>query len=222
MQISSFFDVARRRWLALVLVVLLGIAGGAFAWTTTRVHYNAETIAVVVPPAGDQRNAPVNPLGQLGNETNQTAALVVTLMQSPGVAESLQPGAAIVSATNVLDTTSANPQYSPRITLVTEAESAEQATVAADAVLAATRTQFGSLQKSMHTPSTATMRIETLVPAHATASDRSNKLRATAGTALGIIVLGVLLVLVWDMLRSRSLRRRHDATQGGVPNSDSP
>lgn len=209
MQISSIFEMIRRRWIPLVAVVLLSLVTASAAWVTTQVHYLASTVVVVVPPVPPGQSKAVNPLSGLGSSTTEMSSFAVTLVRSPEVADAMaaQEGG-LVSVDNVLNPTSANAQYSSRITVVTEAPSSPAAVRTAAAAVTETQRKFAAFQTSLGVAQTSQAKITTLIEPTATTSDRSSRLRSATAAGIGTLMTGVALVLCWDIWRALQLRRR--------------
>lgn len=210
MQITGLWDAVARRWLALLIVLLLGGGVGALAWATTSATYTADAILVVVPPsAPDQKVG--NPLSLANFNSTEMSTLVVTAMTSPEVAEAVSAagGGKITSVDNLLSTTTANPQRTLQVTLVTSGKSPEQAVDAAKTAIAATQKRFADFQSgALKVDPAYRIQIAPMVEPHPAASDQSSKLRAAAGSALGLIGLGVIAVLAFDIVMAIREKRR--------------
>lgn len=210
MQITSLWDALTRRWLPLLLVVLLGSALGVLAWMTTEQRYNAQTILVVVPPAIPGQPEGGNPLSRVSFDSTELSTLAVTLMTSPAVGQAMaEQGGHLVSVENLLSTTSPSPQRTMRVTLTTESDTSEKAVATAEAAIAATAAEFSDFQaQNLQVGPEYRAGIVEMVPPHATTSDRSSKLRAAGGAALGSIGLGFVAVLAFDIVMAMRERRR--------------
>lgn len=210
MQITSLWEAVARRWLALLVVFVLGVAAGLFSWMTTEQKYNAEAVAIVLPPAVPGQPLDGNPLSRVSFDSTEMSTLAATLMMSPAVADEItqKAGGALVSVDNLLSTTSPNPQRTMRVTLVAEGDTPEQAVASAAAAIAATRSRFATFQTQLKVGAAYRSDLVQMIAPHPSRSDRSSKLRAAGGSALGVIGLGVVAVLAFDILMAMRERRR--------------
>lgn len=210
MQITSLWETLTRRWLPLLIVVLAGIGLGLGAWMRTEVKYNAETVIVVLPPAIPGQAEEGNPLSRVSFDSTEMSTLVVTLLNSPAVSVAMaQQGGSLVSVDNLLSTTSPNPQRTMRVTIIAEGADPESAVATARAAVTATQTEFARFQtENLKVAPQFQSTLAEMVAAHPVASDRTSKLRAGAGTMLGVIGLGVVSVLAFDLIMAARERRR--------------
>lgn len=202
--------VLRRRVIPLLLIVVVALVLAARAWQTTPVRHNATGVVVVLPgaPSGDAR---INPLSRLTYDAQETASLAVTFMHSPVATRALDHvGASLVSADNAVDPTSPTLGRSTQVTFVVEGTSAAAALSGAEALIVATKQQLETFQADIGAPEAQRAELSTVIAPYSTASNRTNKLRATAGTLLGVLVVGAASLLAWDLLLSLLRRKSAD------------
>lgn len=212
MQISALFDAVRRRLLPLLAVAILAVLAGAAGFASTRTAYDATAVGVVVPG----QNSPAegvppadNPFDKVGHTTTQLATLLTVVAQSTAVQEQVtaRTGATLVSANNTAQERTSAPQPGIQVVIVTRGDSPQSATAGGTAAIAALNDELKKLQTNVKVPAPQQARLVTFVPAEATASSSTSRLRAAGGLFLGVSALGTVAVLGYDAWRRRRAAR---------------
>lgn len=212
MHLTNLIDVLRRRVVPLIIIALLGAGLALTAWLTTPVRHNATAVVVVLPAPEPGAPAKSNPLTRLNYDAVETSNLTLSLMNSPAVQAALaRSGASLTSADNAVDPKSPAIGRSTRVTFGVESDTPQGALDGAQTVIQVTQDQLNDFQAELGVVKAQRATLQPLVAPYATTSDRTDRLRAAAGSLLGTLVLGTVAVLAWDLLTSR---RRDPATYG--------
>ncbi|MDO5627580.1 MAG: hypothetical protein Q4G43_04590 [Mobilicoccus sp.] len=215
MNISTIFEAARRRVVALLAVFLLAAGGAVAGWFSAATVYDATTVGLVVPAGVDLDGRRLNPLDRVGFATTQLATMSTVVATSPTMVARVanETGAEVLTATNTTQERTSAPAPGIQITVTTRAESPEAASAGGAASVKAMNDELLRVQEDIGVPTDQRAAIITLIEPQASASSSRSAMRAAGGLFVGILGLGTIAVLLADalLMRRRDERGSHDA-----------
>lgn len=217
MNIADTLRGLLRRWYIVVPGILLAVAGAIGAYTLIQPGYERTATQLLLPGEGTVPPGVTNPYLYLGGLT-QGSDIVVRVMQGEEVAGKV---IADYPGTEVL--VQRDPTVSgPVIQIIVVAKTDEAAAGALGALVAQSATVLEQLQDDQSVAADDRMSISTLTQDTVSTLQQKTRLIMSAGVALGLVVLTLIVASLVDGLSRRPHRagRRGRAPRAAAPAGD--
>jgi hypothetical protein len=216
LNVAQFLLSLSRRPLALALIAILAILAGVAGWMSTSHIYNSTAAAVVVPPGSGSPDAGLNPLINLNSNMSQLAAVVATMLQTNAGRQAAKDagGTGNFTVSTLAGDQVTGSELTAQLVIVAEGTDPESARRAAVALVESAGDCLNKVQLDSGVPVVNNAQLTSSVEPQAGAKVPTNPIRGAAAYALGTVLAGVVLLLIFDALlqwiRSRERHRRPD------------
>jgi hypothetical protein len=195
-----------RRPVALVLVVLVALAGAAYGWRSASVTYESSASVLIIPPPGTEGTASSNPLVNLDHNISQLALTVSSQLQADAVRDAVVAagGNGVYGADTLSSDNSAVAQLTPMVAVVASAPTADGARAATATLVDQTAVQLAAIQAAADVPAAARATVVVSAPPSDGVAAGGGRMRAAGvlGLATGFAVL-LALVAAQPLLGGR-------------------
>lgn len=218
MDALDILRVLRRRWkvtafVAAVLVVLVG----AVLFLVPQ-QYKVTAIILVTPTSSQDVQ---NPYTVAEQAQSQMAALLVTVLTSPAVADGYTASGTI-EVTNANGATDTSQTDSPFITITVTDKSSDSAVQGAQAVRQRAIDELKNRQDAAKVSTAQRLTLTDVLPAANPTTTHASQLRAVGLVAALGLVLGVLGVVVTDRVLTTRSKRAAEAPAEAPPAAPQP
>jgi uncharacterized protein involved in exopolysaccharide biosynthesis len=212
MLVGDFFDVLRRRWLLVLVGLLLtvGLSGAAYGFF--KPSYEITGTILLVPPPSSSADVSPNPYVRLGGLRQAVDVLGIALSDQTTQLE-LKAISKDVEFTVQADARTS----SPLLVIDVKDSSPETALKIRDILVARVPPRLGAMQEALGVSAKDTV-TTIVVTLDAQAEEvGKNRLRAAVVAGSGGLVLTLVAATLWDAHRLRHPRRRRPGRQSPEP-----
>lgn len=204
-------DIGRVMRLLKIALVAIAVIAGLSAYMSTKGSYSTSASVAVIPPAKDTEGRNTNPIADIDYKTTQLALIAVELAGDPVVADAAdQQGADLTDASTTVGDRSGASNLTPRVQLTATAETAAKSTAGVESAIRALQIAFAQFQTRAGVAGPRQQAKLVLLfrgdPVLATTS----RLRAAAGTFLGVLLLGIVILTLLNKPRQPPPAERSD------------
>lgn len=210
MRVDELMRSLLRRPIALVLIVVVAVAGALLGYGSAASTYqSAGTVLVVPPNAPDADGSPGNRFTRLDFSTAQLALVVATQLDSDAVRDQVVAagGSGQYDTDTLSGSNSATAQLTPQVRLTATGATPEGAGAAMDVLIDEASAQLSAVQSASGVPPANQTEIVVSSPASTPVVVGSPQVRAAGvfGIAAGFLSL-LALVAILPLLERRSRR----------------
>ncbi|WP_233213688.1 hypothetical protein [Mycobacterium hubeiense] len=214
LNVAQFLRSLLRRPAALAFLAIITMIAGYVGWSSTSSVYQSTAVAVVIPPGSGSLDAGLNPLINLNTNMAQLTAVVATALQSDGGHRAAKEagGTGNFTVNTTFGDQAVFAQLTSQLVIVADGTTPDSARSAAAALVEYARSCLNKIQLDSAVPvENNALLIPSVEPSQAVTLPTS-AVRAAAAYALGALLGGVALLLLFDAARELSRRwRRHGA-----------
>jgi hypothetical protein len=210
--VANFVRSLTRRPVACALILVLAIGAGVAGWMSSASVYQSTAVLVVIPPGSGNPDAMMNPLIRLDNDVAQLAAVVATKIKTDGGNQAALHAGGTGEFT--VDTTFGDStrfaQLTSQLVIVATGSDPASAQRSAVALTDFARNSLDKIQASAWVPTRNNAIIVTSVEPQWGSEVPANPLRSAAAYALGTVLAGVVLLLLYEAVSERISGRRRE------------
>lgn len=212
MEVGELIRLLRRRWKALVPMLVLTVVAVVGAWTMMHSQYQSQVQLAMM-------NAP-KVTSEPGNDGNPFLAFDATLgIDADFLARNITSGSsqqqlAKLGMTDSYTAEIATNALGPFMQVSVTGSSRQQVTQAMNVLIKFTEQRWTQLQRASSAPSDSLIGMSAIAPPSVPAPVQKRKIEAVAGVAIGGLVLSVLLPVLVDSAARRRVARRRAVTTG--------
>lgn len=214
MRVDELVRSLTRRPVALLLVLLVGVLGAAYGWSSASTTYESRAVVLVIPPSSTDGGPGTNPLVNLDYSISQLALTVSTQLEGDGVREAVVAagGDGTYAADTLSSDNAAVAQLTPLVSLTASGDTADGAQRAATALVEQASVRLTAIQTAATVP--AASQATAVVSAEPTmglaAGNAQLRAAGVTGLAAGFAAL-LALVALTPLLGGRGVGRGPDA-----------
>lgn len=206
MEVGELIRLLRRRWKALVPMLVLTVVAVGGAWTMMHTQYQSQ-VQLAMMNAPKVTNEP-------GNDGNPFLSFDANLgIDADFLARNITSGSsqhqlASLGMTDSYTAEIATNALGPFIQVSVTGSSRQQVTQAMNVLIHFTERRWTELQRASNAPSDSIIGMSVIAPPGAPAPVQKRKIEAVAGVAIGGLVLSVLVPVLADSIARRRVARR--------------
>lgn len=210
MRVDELMRSLLRRPVALVLIIVLAVAGALVGYSSAASTYQSSATVLVVPPnAPEADGTPGNPFTRLDFSTSQLALVVATQLDSDAVRDQVVDagGSGQYDTDTLSGSNSATAQLTPQVRLTATGATPEGAGAAMDVLVDEASTQLAAVQSASNVPLAAQTEIVVSSPASTPVVVGNPQVRAAGVFGIAAGFLSLLAVVAFLPLLERRSRR---------------
>lgn len=216
-----FREVTRalaRRWYLVLLGVVLALGAAYVAWGQAGARYSSQSTTLLLPPISatkstDPKASDGNPLLYLGG-LGQARDVLLNIMMSESLKQSFEANFPNSEYTATADFASSGPIVVVKVDTPTPAMAAASARYLTDNVAE----RLAEMQRELSIKKNAVIRSMTLTAPTEPEEENKVQIRAAALVGIGILVVALLLIALFDgLLTSRRRGRTKGSRDQGEP-----